>query len=451
MHVVIQIMSEVHSSRKVTLRNGEKIKVGRASSNDVSFRNDPNMSREHFRIEFSNQICQLQNVKQKNVTFINGRPVVGVIQVQDGDQIIAGQTRFKVTVVDQPSTKPATPVEPAAAIPDPFASGPDPGAPDSVNPDLGKEFGHEMVFTDADPAQFHLHDDESSEFFSVGIGPAKNFGHELVFTEPDPADIHVPEDESGEFFSVGMEPPELFASELFLSEPNPGEFYFADPQPADVFIAEPESVVLEPPAPVSSETAEPDPAETKNDVSLDAVKERVFAYFCQLTNPLFAILDAARDPMVLPLLMQSEHEYQSLYEGTKGDALAGVAPYLVKLPPDSTLLSQLVDQGWGNSWGIYLTSDQSFNDVRKHFRKFLMVEMPDGEKVYFRFYDPRVLRDYLPTCSPEQTEKLYGPVRSYYVEDKQPEKLIRFTAKSSGAAQVIPFSAELELQSPRTA
>src|SRR5262249_28451884 len=89
---------------------------------------------------------------------------------------------------------------------------------------------------------------------------------------------------------------------------------------------------------------------------------------------LFAILDAARDPKVLEILRYSEQPYQSLYEGSKGRGLAQFAPYLVKLTSTSMLFETLVRVGWGKSWGIYFTSRADFKEVRRHLRRFLLVQ-----------------------------------------------------------------------------
>ena len=56
-----------------------------------------------------------------------------------------------------------------------------------------------------------------------------------------------------------------------------------------------------------------------------------------------------------------------------------------------------------------------------------MVQGPEGENLYFRYYDPRVLRIYLPTCNQEEMATLFGPVTAYLLEDKDPDLLLRFT------------------------
>jgi hypothetical protein len=148
--------------------------------------------------------------------------------------------------------------------------------------------------------------------------------------------------------------------------------------------------------------------------------------------PLFALLDAARDPRVLELLRVARQPYQSLYEGPPAETLADFAPYLVDLSSPSPLLEILLAEGWGRSWGIYLTCRQSFLAVRKHFRRFLFVQMEDHKDHYFRFYDPRVLRSFLPVCTPEQVQQLFGPVAAFLVEAAKSATLLRFTGRPLG-------------------
>lgn len=173
-------------------------------------------------------------------------------------------------------------------------------------------------------------------------------------------------------------------------------------------------------------------------------QERLLSLLRRDFQPLYAILDAARDIKILALLLQYKEEYQSLYEGQEGAKLAQFAPYLVKLKKDSAMLDTLVRQGWGQSWGVYLTSPSELPDVRRHLRHFLEVKLPDGKQVYFRFYDPRVLRIYLPTCSPEETNQFFGPIKKYLMEDEKPENLLQFLNQGRGTAKnVIRLSPEV--------
>jgi len=144
-------------------------------------------------------------------------------------------------------------------------------------------------------------------------------------------------------------------------------------------------------------------------------------------QPLFALADAGRSAEVLTLLHSFDVELRSLYEGDAEVQLGRSGPYLVSLPPDSDLLPALVRRGWGNAWVVILTADASFADLRRHFRRLLMVKRQrDGGELYFRFYDPRVLRVFLPTCSPEQLPQLFGPVSAFLMEDESGAEVLRF-------------------------
>jgi pSer/pThr/pTyr-binding forkhead associated (FHA) protein len=164
-------------------------------------------------------------------------------------------------------------------------------------------------------------------------------------------------------------------------------------------------------------------------------------------QPLYALLDAACEPSVLKVLFESKEQYQSLFDGITGAQLTHFAPYLVRVPAESPLLEKLVEQGWGKNWGIYLTSAESLQNLRTHFRQFLMVQMPGGEQAYFRFYDPRVLRVYLPTCTFQESDQFFGPVRNYLMEDEEPDTLLQFSNNGNGALKItVPLPPEVPRQ-----
>jgi hypothetical protein len=152
--------------------------------------------------------------------------------------------------------------------------------------------------------------------------------------------------------------------------------------------------------------------------------------------PLYAILDAARSPDVLPVLSSlSGRQYTSLYEGEKGASLGHVAPYLVEISPEGEFLRRLLEVSWGKSWGVYLTSRITMPALRDHLRRFLLVKDEMGRFLCFRFYDPRVLRVFLPACMPVEVGEFFGPLRSFLVEDTDPLTLLRFTLTSEGVCR----------------
>jgi pSer/pThr/pTyr-binding forkhead associated (FHA) protein len=165
-------------------------------------------------------------------------------------------------------------------------------------------------------------------------------------------------------------------------------------------------------------------AEKQDPPVMEQHKAAALEFLKQRQEPLFAVLDAARDGRVLSLLRESVEDYRSLYEGPRGEALAEVAPYLVSLPRNSRLLDALVRHSWGNSWGIYLTSPLPLLDTRRHLRKLLMVELEGSEgRHYFRFYDPRVLRLLIPIFSSAQRQALFGPISCLLLESAEGDLL----------------------------
>jgi hypothetical protein len=138
------------------------------------------------------------------------------------------------------------------------------------------------------------------------------------------------------------------------------------------------------------------------------------------------IVDGARDRRIFGALLDSYLTYECLYHGDIAPELEVVAPYLVQLEYDDRYSQQLIERAWGNSWGIFLKSGASITTLRRHLRRLLSVRGPKGEILLFRYYDPRVLRVYLPTCRPDELETVFGPIDRFWLEDDSPETILEF-------------------------
>ncbi len=145
--------------------------------------------------------------------------------------------------------------------------------------------------------------------------------------------------------------------------------------------------------------------------------------FSDSEESVYAVLDGASVPNIIQSLAGFSAESICLYRGELDPELAQVAPYLVLLPPDSELTNWVLN-GVGHHWGIFAISKASMKEMRKHFRTFLMVYDPDGQPLYFRYYDPRVLRIFLPTF--EEKDEIFGIVERYYAENEVGEGLSVF-------------------------
>ena len=150
----------------------------------------------------------------------------------------------------------------------------------------------------------------------------------------------------------------------------------------------------------------------------------VFSY---LPRPLYAVLDTARDRKISSLLELSGCEYRILYGKQLALTMDGFGPYLVALPQGmQSLPTDLIQEAWSNSWGIFFTSSAGLPAVLRHLRRLLSIKLPDGRQALFRFYDPRVLRGYLPSCDQMELAQLFGPIDTIYLESVTGEHLYIF-------------------------
>ncbi len=147
----------------------------------------------------------------------------------------------------------------------------------------------------------------------------------------------------------------------------------------------------------------------------------------QSVAKIYAVVDAARQEKIYPTIFNSGNDYICLYQGPKAKELAYVAPYLVALGKDDPFTDWLISNEWGDSRAIFVASPASLRDLRQHFRKFLTVYDEDGKSLLFRYYDPRVLRVYLPTCNASELKLLFGPVDRYALESENGEAVIEYS------------------------
>ena len=146
----------------------------------------------------------------------------------------------------------------------------------------------------------------------------------------------------------------------------------------------------------------------------------------------YAILDGARNEAIYPAVTGSRMLHSCLYRVPLPPVLAEAAPYIVQLIPNTPFTSWLLREGWGESWGIFLSSTASLQRLRRHFRRFLMVKDDTGRTIYFRFYDPRVLRMYLPTCTKAEREYVFGPVECFHAEAEDAASMVDYARSDFG-------------------
>lgn len=153
---------------------------------------------------------------------------------------------------------------------------------------------------------------------------------------------------------------------------------------------------------------------------------------------LYAIVDTAQDSALYgkikssPGLKKCLYQSNIHYSGTHlSKELGAVAPYLISFDLDDPFFIDLLQVGWGKNWFIFILSDAKFERITEHCSQNLQAQTPDGRILQFRYYDPRILRIYIPTCTAEELELFFGPVQFFCCHDEKGNELLHFAATTT--------------------
>ena len=134
----------------------------------------------------------------------------------------------------------------------------------------------------------------------------------------------------------------------------------------------------------------------------------------------YFILDANKHKLLEP---ESFHcRIENLFQGEFAEITKEIGPYLVEVIPypdykaESELMGLFSDEGamtrfnWHEELGIFIHSRYDFDTILHHLRHFPVMKDENGKWFFFRFYDPKVLRNYLDVIatSPEKLNKFFG-------------------------------------------
>lgn len=141
-------------------------------------------------------------------------------------------------------------------------------------------------------------------------------------------------------------------------------------------------------------------------------------------DAVYGIVDGAQD---LELAYEAKCLYgqdiSSFFDGQAADALVEVAPYLVPIDRDGGYIENWV-QRWGTNAGVLMIAVGDLEGLQAHLREIFIAKDENGQEYFFRYYDPRVLRSYLPTCTPEELTQFFGPIKRFLLEGDDGETLL---------------------------
>ena len=140
------------------------------------------------------------------------------------------------------------------------------------------------------------------------------------------------------------------------------------------------------------------------------------------------ITDAASDPRIYGLLLDCFYSLHTcLFSGEIAAELRVAAPYLVQLEFESQKTRRFISQAWGRNWGVFLKCDARLETLRRHLRSCILATDEKGNRLLFRYYDPRVMRVYLPTCTTAELAAIYGPIDRFLVENKTGDAIVDYS------------------------
>ena len=163
-------------------------------------------------------------------------------------------------------------------------------------------------------------------------------------------------------------------------------------------------------------------------MDVQGIKHRIWSNK-ENENHIYFIVDTAADEIIYGKILSFESECYCIYEHTAARELENVVPYLIKLSfDDHPFTDWVVENGWGKYWGIFIESDASMDELAYHFKTISVVADEQGNQMYFRYYDPRVLSIYLPTCNEDELNIVFGPVRRFIVENpKKADDILEYS------------------------
>jgi pSer/pThr/pTyr-binding forkhead associated (FHA) protein len=102
MLVVLEAVAGPIQGRRIEVRSGSIVRLGRTAKSDYAIGEDSYLSGQHFAVEHDGVQCRVRDLGSSNGTFVNGDRVTERI-VRDGDSLVAGGSTFTIHVNASPA------------------------------------------------------------------------------------------------------------------------------------------------------------------------------------------------------------------------------------------------------------------------------------------------------------------------------------------------------------
>ncbi|HEY4360177.1 MAG TPA: FHA domain-containing protein [Bryobacteraceae bacterium] len=116
MLVILEATAGPVTGRKIEIRAGTIVRIGRTPKSDYALGEDSYLSSLHFAVECDGTQCRIRDLGSSNGTFVNGERVTERV-VHEGDSVVAGGSTFTIHVDATAATAAAPASRVTAAIP----------------------------------------------------------------------------------------------------------------------------------------------------------------------------------------------------------------------------------------------------------------------------------------------------------------------------------------------
>lgn len=102
MVVILEAVAGPVLGRRIEVRGGSIVRLGRAGRSDYVIVEDGYLSGLHFSVECDGTQCRIRDLGSSNGTFVNGSRITDQL-VREGDSVVAGGSTFRVHVDQLPA------------------------------------------------------------------------------------------------------------------------------------------------------------------------------------------------------------------------------------------------------------------------------------------------------------------------------------------------------------
>jgi hypothetical protein len=98
MLVILEAVSGPVAGRRIEIRTGTILRIGRTAKSDYALGEDSYLSGQHFAIENDGGEARVRDLGSSNGTFLNGERVANELVLREGDSLSAGGSAFTVHI-----------------------------------------------------------------------------------------------------------------------------------------------------------------------------------------------------------------------------------------------------------------------------------------------------------------------------------------------------------------